>query len=871
MNIRFLFLTFVVTLLLAAGLYAATVAQARPADDYALATDDGLELHFSSDGRLTGLQIDGREWLSAAGPALFVRDLSAAGQVTEPNLLTNPGFEMGLAGWTEAINQGLAVSLTTSPTHERERALQFTNDLEQARFAAYSSDLMAVRAGQRYRASAWWRSERGYVLHPAGTPVDWQINYWREAPRGNALYVQWLDETQKIMGDPELVTPLHWNSDRWRLTRGEIRAPAGAAFARLIFGVQLTDNTLWVDDLSFVPATEPELPLTGSIQPCPDSRAQTNDCLVQSIPLPEAGLRFTLTYRARPDHIRVEGEVEDVWGQDRALDITWAAAIAAENGIWWDDVHNSRAITEEVEYANAISAIYDGQLPMSLYPYAGLQVGEQGLALALPLDRPQTALLAYDAADQRYRALFHAGISPQAARVGSRARFDLMLYRFDPAWGFRDVIARHRHIQPAAYATDLPIYDYDDRSQGQYYTPAGAQVVKAEDATNTYSAQYIVGEVHLRTISDTEPMPDMDLIMTLVTDTLASPNPRTRAQARALVNSASLDANREWSIKKVGSFPWSNNKWEIIWAANVDPDMADGLASFMTDWTVDPAFEATEAIDARLDGVQIDNFMSNPTVDLRPEALAATDSSLIYSPHTYQPGVHTGFAFYEYLAFLRRHLDETWGADRGITVNFWGVGHPNYLAPFIDGFGSEGKLRGGAEGENWTPKILDYRRAIAFSKPYMFANQTPGLTAAEAYTFSQMALLYGVWPGHGPNGEGWQPEAEQIISDTATLLKQYWAAGWEPLTYARADEENVWIERFGRVSEGGESLQKGLYFTIHNRDDLTRTTNITLEAQALGLLDPESAQITDIAISETIPFSVENHLIHFDLTLGPKQ
>jgi len=73
----------------------------------------------------------------------------------------------------------------------------------------------------------------------------------------------------------------------------------------------------------------------------------------------------------------------------------------------------------------------------------------QGLALALPLNRPQIALLAYDGATGRYGSTFHLGISPQAVKVGPRAGFDLLLYRFDPTWGFRDVIARHRALQPS--------------------------------------------------------------------------------------------------------------------------------------------------------------------------------------------------------------------------------------------------------------------------------------------------------------------------------------------------------------------------------------------------------------------------------------
>lgn len=78
--------------------------------------------------------------------------------------------------------------------------------------------------------------------------------------------------------------------------------------------------------------------------------------------------------------------------------------------LWWDNVHNSRQITQTTLYANAVSAIYDGWLPMSLYPYSGVQIASKGVALGLPLDHPQLALLAYDGASGRYGATYHLGI-----------------------------------------------------------------------------------------------------------------------------------------------------------------------------------------------------------------------------------------------------------------------------------------------------------------------------------------------------------------------------------------------------------------------------------------------------------------------------
>ncbi len=39
-------------------------------------------------------------------------------------------------------------------------------------------------------------------------------------------------------------------------------------------------------------------------------------------------------------------------------------------------------------------------------------------------------------------------------------------------------------------------------------------------------------------------------------------------------------------------------------------------------------------------------------------------------------------------------------ADRAITINFWGLGNPNYLMPFLDAMGSEGNLKGNGQGPN---------------------------------------------------------------------------------------------------------------------------------------------------------------------------
>ncbi len=844
------------------------VASAGRPGAYTLATADGLSLSFSADGLITSLQIDGDELVSTSGPALLVRDLSQAGSVSSPNLLTNPGFENDLNGWSKILNKGLDVQVVTSVAHSGRAALQFSNSAAKMAFAAYSSASVSVTPGQRYRVFGWFRSSTGYVSSPSGTSVFLQSELWQSPQRTNGLYLQWLDGAQLPLADPQLAVALHGEVAHWRLIRRELHAPAQARFARVMVAAKLGAQSLWVDDLYLVASPEEEIAVQGTLSPCLDAA----DCLTQSAVLSN-GLQLHIRYSAQADHLTVVGQVTDTSGQDRALDIRWGLPLSADRGgSWWDDVHIVRPLSASGIYANDVSASYDGWLPISLYPYAGITQANKGLALGLPSDRPQLALLSYDGATGRYGATFHLGISPQAGKVGPRAAFALVLYRFDPAWGFRDVIARHHALYPKAYSTPRALYGFSGRSQGAYYTPKGAQEVLAEDQTNTYSAQYTDPRLQLRIAANDAPRPTLDQALAVVTTQLASPNASVADFARAISHSAVVGANGDYSLKGIGVFAWDPGHWEALWTANLDPDLQDGLASFLLNRRIEPAFQAAKKIDAHLDGVQIDNFMSEPAFDLRLEALAAADWPLTYEPNSYRPAVHTGFALREYLQFLRSYLDDNWGTDRGITVNFWGLGHPNYLSQYLDAFGSEGGLKDNGQGPNFNPAILDYRRAIAYDRPYLFANQTRGLSAAEARSASQLALLYGVLAGHGPNGAAWEPGAAQIVDDTAELVRRYWASGWRPLTYARADQPEIWIERFGGV--GGTQTgpaQAELYFTVHNRSDIARTATISIETLPLALGDPSSRTISDLVSDRQVPFDTKAGQIVIRLQLDPGQ
>jgi hypothetical protein len=829
-----------IVVLLLSGLLLGTLLSARTGqgEEFALNTQDGVRLALFPKGSVASLSIDGSELLAREAPALLLRDLSHANATDQPNRVENPGFESGLTGWTQLGSNRLGVQLTQAQAHGGRRTLEFSSSSEQTAFAAYVSEPIPIEPGKRYRVSAWWRSKEGYLSTLSGTPPNLCMELYRESRRVTGLYLQWLDGRGQPLESPKLAVPLHMNASNWRLIQREITAPKDARSVQVIVAAKLQNETLWVDDVKLIESPEPEKAVTGVIR-------QEGARLVQTVQLD--GFEIQVTYEAHDEFIAVRGEVRSLRAEDRAFTLTFALPVIAEGWRWWDDAHRRRLISEGI-YENATSAIFDGWLPISLYPYAGIEDGRVGLALALPPDRPQLALLRYDGDKERFEATFHLGISPQATKLQNEAKFELLIYRFDPRWGFRSVIAKHARLYPGVYNTDLPIYEYSGAKQGFFFTPRGAEVVREHDAQGIYSAQYTVGELPVKVRPSDTPRPTFAEIIDAVERLAQSTSPWEVELAQAIHSSAAIDTNGDWILKHVGIFSWDPENWEAAWAANLDPELEQGLADWLIRWRIEPAFEATEAIGARLDGVQIDNFLSTPAIDFRPEALQSADHTLTYSPHTFRPGVHNGFAMFEYLQFVRAYLDENWGEERGISINFWGLGHPNYLAGFIDAFGGEGKTLNG-RGTNWYPEILDYRRAVAYHKPLLFANQTPNLTEEAARRFQALALLYGVRPRQGPHGSGWSPAVAEILEETAALVEQYWWAGWEPIPYAWTDDPAIWIERFG------DDPAKGIFFAVYNSSHQPASFTLVIDQAELGLESAGSLLVTDLISSANVPFT----------------
>ncbi|NUT38569.1 MAG: chitinase [Thermoactinospora sp.] len=108
-----------------------------------------------------------RAWKPAALAALLLGALLApASPAHAANIVTNPGFESGLSGWTCSATSG--AQAVTTPVHGGTRALQAT---PAGSDTARCQQTVAVQPGQAYTLSAWVRG--GYVfLGATGTGIN---------------------------------------------------------------------------------------------------------------------------------------------------------------------------------------------------------------------------------------------------------------------------------------------------------------------------------------------------------------------------------------------------------------------------------------------------------------------------------------------------------------------------------------------------------------------------------------------------------------------------------------------------------------------------------------------------------------------------
>ena len=575
------------------------------------------------------------------------------------------------------------------------------------------------------------------------------------------------------------------------------------------------------------------------------------------------------------------GELEHLADGDAALTVRVSIPVTSGSYNWHRGLDQATPMKTAIDYFDTIpvstvlppDGAYNGNTlqqggygdpvgagTMSFYPLAAISSGSKGYALGIDLSIP----LVYRLGASVKKGLFaelDLATSPLTKKFPGRAFFRLSRFDFDGQWGMRSALEKYYSIYPDAFkkrAIDegiwlpftplrsIPNFEdfgivFHETSWTGMDEKDGVKLpnILSDKGTAALSFQYTEPwDVQI-------PLTNKDLSYAEVTADNMIPG-NLQASIR---NSATYDKNGKWQVRRLKT-PWFRSGWAMSITTNCDPDLA-GINRYeyvMQD-------EIKPALQMNVDGIYFDSMEWNWHHDLnyRQSHFADINYPLTFSKTEGRPAI---WNFASEYAMMNKVANEMHAQGKLVMGN--GHGWNPFAAANLDLFGAE--LSWYYSGDHDT-KALDFKRAISFQKPIVFLlNEGLNDTAftRAPYTgyrvYFEKLMAYGFFPSFfsvdASSDPYWQDKEKvengrPFFKKYITIIKKIAAAGWQPVTYARASDPSVRIERFG---EG-----KNLYFTVRNDNGKTLNCTILIDKNKLGVGEKFTA--TELVDSRQMPVS----------------
>jgi hypothetical protein len=500
--------------------------------------------------------------LSVPGGFSF-RELSST---TSENLIANPGFE-NVSGdvplnWTLVSGAGTVV-YDASEGHDSPGSIKVdVPGAADVKSGYPKSDLIDAEPDTIYTFSAWGRSSGVDGSHaPAVRVVE------LDSSGG------WITQ-HSISFDRD--------SD-WEEKKTSFTTSSDVSKLYVYANIWESYGTFWVDDVTLGTCGTGKIPLESAVEKNYDGS------ITQYVTSSDIAFRFD--YIPRDRYIEVHGDVQDLRGVDRAIQVQYVLPVDATGWHWGDYIRKSREIGSGVRYENVYKI---GEVrTQNTYPFTFVGEAAQGLSLAVPMDVPRIYRIGYDTDAGGYSIEYDFGLANCTGKIGAgHANFTFIVYKVDePEWGFRAVAKKYYELYPEFFVkrnekegawtrhdtSDIPnASDFGFAFDDTHYHPLSRRVYDHQHGI--YPMQYTEPWGWWRSFGNNSTEPSYDTKIAALMDDYNNGTGMwrgavtTKFAAQAVLNTAPYDENGNQYLHY--PYFWRDfGTWSQNYPENPDPDI----------------------------------------------------------------------------------------------------------------------------------------------------------------------------------------------------------------------------------------------------------------------------------------------------------
>jgi len=533
--------------------------------------------------------------------------------------------------------------------------------------------------------------------------------------------------------------------------------------------------------------------------------------------------------------------IEDATGKDRGLLVRLGVPVNAAGWKWWDDMDRRRTIEPGKLYENAKPLRAFAALPewkdkpdlrmgYNTENFCSVITGAAGLCLAVPLDQPRIFRTGYDVKLGVFGITYDVALCKETAPP-SQAAFEFELFACDPRWGMRSALDTYYRRHPTFFTKNLEdegmwiaftrLDSMDNTTEFGVAIQEGAGSAGYDDKIGVKSFSYYT---HAGMYAD---VPDHKRGV--------DPTPSLERRIAAVEAMFKRGTGRDGSYAECGLHDTAGRLsdepaavyGDVLAQFCLEPEMFYGR------WLLDriDKFFADFRKRGELDGFYYDGLTTG--VNYRREHFRHACYPPSWDPVAKKPYLYNYFSSVEWARLVAEKLH---GMGKFTMMN-GAMGANPFCAPYLDVMGAE-------TGLNISRSNYSFVKTICHHKTFatLLKGNYAKLTDAEIELFMKRCLAYGVFPGFfdwppsglGPGGTYWDhPEYYErdrlLFRKYQPLVKVIAAAGWEPLTFARAADAGLQVERFGAMEKGR------VFFTVLNDSMEPVRSSLTVAADKLKL------------------------------------